>query len=314
MEAQEHYKKAIVKNNDKQNAVQGLSVRGFSQELFNKKMDLTDNKSMTVENYFFTSPAIISIKNTLNTDENGRFIFIVLKESYHEVRAFLQDFCSKKFKDIYTTQEERDDYRVSYKGLPHLQLSPNAGGAVAKLTARIIKKLDDEEKTTGVPLATQHSDTWASRVVPRFSFDKNSPHPNAQKKTTSTAASITSTKTTATSPTNANDNASINSGSTMANGPSGQTVVSQDLSSVVSQLQSQAKEQSKMFKEMMEKQDKRDRRAARAQKEMMKMILKMMQNQGSKKHKKPKKKPMKTKKKMTQKTNIVSDRTEDTDK
>jgi SOS response regulatory protein OraA/RecX len=34
MEAQEHYKKAIIKNNDKQNAVQGLAVRGFSQELF----------------------------------------------------------------------------------------------------------------------------------------------------------------------------------------------------------------------------------------------------------------------------------------
>jgi hypothetical protein len=95
MEAQEHYKKAIVKNNNKQNAVQGLSVRGFSQELFNKKMDPTDDTSMTVENYFFTSPAIISFENTFHTDENGRFIFIVLKESYHEVRAFLQDFCSK---------------------------------------------------------------------------------------------------------------------------------------------------------------------------------------------------------------------------
>jgi hypothetical protein len=78
MEAQEHYKKAIVKNNNKQNAVQGLSVQGFSQELFNKRMDPTDDTSMTVENYFFTRPAIISIENTFHTDENGRFIFIVL--------------------------------------------------------------------------------------------------------------------------------------------------------------------------------------------------------------------------------------------
>jgi hypothetical protein len=42
-------------------------------------------------------------------------------------------------------------------------------------------------------------------------------------------------------------------------------VVSQDLSTVVSQLQSQASEQSQMFKEMMEKQDKRDPRAAQVQ-------------------------------------------------
>jgi hypothetical protein len=277
MEAQEHYKKAIIKNNDKQNAVQGLSVRGFSQELFNKKMDPNDNNSMTVENYFFTSSAISSIENTFNTDENGRYIFIVLKSSYHEVRAFLQDFCSNKFKEIYSTQEGRDDYRVQYKGLPHLQMSPNAGGAVAKLTERIIKKLDDEERTTGVPTTTNQPTTWASRVVPRFSFDKNSPHPNAQKKTNQ-AAPTTNTKTSTTTAANANDTVSLNSGSTIANGPSGQTVVSQDLSSVVSQLQSQATEQSRMFKEMMDKQDKRDRRAARVQKQMMTMILTMMQN------------------------------------
>jgi hypothetical protein len=83
MEALEHYKNAIIKNNDKQNAVQGLLVRGLSQELFNKKMDPTDTNSMTVKDYFFTSPAIISIENTFNTDKNDRFIFIVLKEFFH---------------------------------------------------------------------------------------------------------------------------------------------------------------------------------------------------------------------------------------
>jgi hypothetical protein len=276
MEAQEHYKKAIIKNNDKQNAVQGLAVRGFSQELFQRKMDSEDNNSMTVENYFFSSPAIISIENTFNTEENGRFIFIVLKESFHEVRAFLQDFCSKKFKEIYSTQDERDNYRVMYKSLPHLQLSPNAGGAVAKLTARIIQKLDEEERTTGVKLATTQTDTWASRVTPRFSFDKNSPHPNAKKISNFVAVTPTNTIPVIQSA-GANDNGSINSGSTLANGTSGQTVVSQDLSTVVSQLQSQASEQSKMFKEMMEKQDKRDRRAAQVQKKMMNLILTMLQ-------------------------------------
>jgi hypothetical protein len=194
-----------------------------------------------------------------------------------------------------------------YKGLPHLQLSPNAGGAVAKLTERIIKKLDDEEKKMGVPLATEQSDTWAARVVPRFSFDKNSPHPNAQKKPSPAAVSTTSTKSTAISTTPANDNVSINSGSTLANGPSGQTVVSQDFSSVVSQLQSQAMEQSKMFKEMMDKQDKRDRRAARVQKKMMTMIMTMMQNnQGSKKSNKKKKKSQQNRTKITRKKDSFS--------
>jgi hypothetical protein len=137
-----------------------------------------------------------------------------------------------------------------YKSLPHLQLSPNAGGAVAKLTARIIQKLDKEERTTGIKLATTQTDTWASRLTPRFSFDKNSPHPNAKKISNLVAVTPTSIVPGIQS-TGANDNGSIHSGSTLANGTSGQTVVSQDLSTVVSQLQSQASEQSKMFKEMM---------------------------------------------------------------
>jgi hypothetical protein len=72
----------------------------------------------------------------------------------------------------------------------------------------------------GVPLATKQSDTWAACVVSRFSFDKNSPNPNAQKKPSPAAVSTTSTKSTAISTTPANDNASINSGSTLATGPS----------------------------------------------------------------------------------------------
>jgi hypothetical protein len=148
----------------------------------------------------------------------------------------------------------------------------------------------------GVPLATEQSDTLAARVVPRFSFEKNSPHPNAQKKPSPAAVSTTS----------------INSGSTLANGPSGQTVVSQDLSSVVSQLQSQATEQSKMFKAMMDKQDKHDPRAARVQKKIMTMILTMMQNnQGSKKSDKNKKKSQQNRTKITWKKDSVSDHQQD---
>jgi hypothetical protein len=131
MEAQQAYKKFIICNNDKINTVQGLSVNGFSDELFSKAMDPEDNNSQTVQEYLFTHPAIQTIEYTNLTKENGRFILVVLKESFHEVRDFVQDFCVKKFKTVYVTQDERDADRVTYKSLPHLQLAPNAGGAVA---------------------------------------------------------------------------------------------------------------------------------------------------------------------------------------
>jgi hypothetical protein len=101
-----------------------------------------------------------------------------------------------------------------------------------------------------------------------------------------------------------NDNASVNSGSTLANGISGQTVVSQDLSSIVSQLQTQASDQSKMFQQMMDKQEKWDQRAACAQKKavaatqrfnekLLNMMMSMMNdNRKSKQSRKQKKKPV----------------------
>jgi hypothetical protein len=308
MEAQQAYKKLIVRNNDKINAVQGLSVKGFSDELFSKNMDPENNDSQTVQEYLFTHSAIQTIENTNLTEENGRFIFIVLKESFHEVREFVQDFCVKKFKTIYPTQEERDNYRIKYKSLPHLQMAPNAGGAVARLSAALVQFIDDEEKSTGIPIVANLSDTWAARVAPRFSFDQNSPHPNAKKHVNS--AVVTPSTTTTAPPTVAVDNSSVNSGSTLANGTSGQTVVSQDLSSIVSQLQTQASDQSKMFQTMMEKQEKRDRRAARAQRKaaamaqsfnekLLTMMMSMMRDNNNNQNQQKKKKKSNTPKRST---------------
>jgi hypothetical protein len=71
MEAQQAYKKFIIRNNDKINAVQGLSVKGFSDELFSRTMDPEDNDSQTVQEYLFTHPAIQTIENTNLTEEKA---------------------------------------------------------------------------------------------------------------------------------------------------------------------------------------------------------------------------------------------------
>jgi hypothetical protein len=103
--------------------------------------------------------------------------------------------------------------------------------------------LAKEEAEKGKKYATSSTGTWASKVAPRFTFDRNSEHPNA-------ALPKASGRTATSQSTLYQDNnlfSSGNSSSTLAPttqiNSTGQTVVSQDLSSVVSQMQTMASEQ-----------------------------------------------------------------------
>lgn len=214
-------------------------------------------------------------------------MIIVYKDSYPEARAMLQDFCEIKFKAIYYTQEQRDDYRVAYKGHPHLAISPNAGGATASRSAELAAMLVTEETRTGKKFSMIPSATWASKAAPHFYFDKESRHPNANLATNEKdvagqiVASNTQVGPQATHPNrqthqnNTQDNASIASGSTIAPGTqatvSGQTYVSQDLTSVISKIESLASEQTKIFERLIDNQDKQARRAAEEAREAAKI-------------------------------------------
>jgi hypothetical protein len=90
--------------------------------------------------------------------------------------------------------------------------------------------LKQEEAQKGQQYATMSSDTWASKLKPKLTFDPSSEHPNAAAQTTIDAVVIQATNLTG----------STNSGMTLAptapTNSSGQTVVSQDLLSIVSQM------------------------------------------------------------------------------
>jgi hypothetical protein len=250
-------------------------------------------------------PSIVSVQRTLQTAENGKFIFIVYTAGYNEAKDLIQEFCENKFKLIYITQQQRDDYRVSVKSHPHLVTAALPGGATAEHGKYLVEMLKQEESQKGKQYATTSAGTWASKVKPKFTFDPSSEHPNATiAKTTTTTAVV------------ATGNGSIgsnNSSSTLAPtaplNSSGQTVVSQDLSSIVSQMQSMQSEQSKALQSLIERQDKQARRQAKAQRKataatvranenMMSMVVEMFREmRGGKTNKK---KSQKKKEKSTQ--------------
>jgi hypothetical protein len=91
MEGPEVYMKLICINYDRQNEVQGINVKGFSDGLFSCYTDGT-KKKQTVMDYFMGQPSIASVQRTLQTAENGKFIFIVYTAGYNEAKDLIQEF------------------------------------------------------------------------------------------------------------------------------------------------------------------------------------------------------------------------------
>jgi hypothetical protein len=220
MENPHVYQKYIILNNDRQNEVQGIMVKGFSNELLTRRTDQTNNKSYTVSDYLTSHRAIISIQETHQTTDYGKYMFIVSKSLFQEARKIINDLCENKFHRIYITQEQRDAYRVSYKALPHIANGPTAGGAAANHGAHLVAMMAEEEKKNGKAFSSINNDTWASKASMHLTFDKNSRHPIAKQAARTTVSNTTSSNATiiipSTTVTDINSVNSQQSGSTLA--------------------------------------------------------------------------------------------------
>ena len=260
----EEYKKFIVLNNDRQNELQGITVEGFSKYLFSCTLCCDNGAEMTVEKFFLDQTSIVSIQETNKTSEVGRFIFVVKKSQYQDAKVIIEKFCTVTFDIIYLDQTDKDDYRVSVGSLPHLFDTAPAGGAVSNHISRLGAILKQEEASRGKSFPTA-AGTWAQKVSPRLVFDQNVnfPKPSKTNKTT-TSEQLTSAQ---------NSVSTTNSTSTIAhNGgvSTSRTVISQDVSSVLTEMRSFVTSQTAQMEKMIERQDQLAREATQAAKEQAK--------------------------------------------
>jgi hypothetical protein len=223
------YWKSIVANNDSQNELQGIAVKGFSKELLSKQMETTYNIVETVESHFLNFRSIVSIEETHKTHECGRYIFVVYKKDFPAAQAHIASFCDNKFCRIYTTQEEQDVYRTTYQHHPHLVASPTAGGAVGANGDYLVEMLAKVEIARGQPFSLA-TGSYASKTAPRIIIEQGPseqfpPIPGSRPvpildthSTTSSDSTIAATKTGAT--------------------VSGHTFASQDVSVAISEMKS----------------------------------------------------------------------------
>ena len=271
----DEYRKFLILNNDRQNDLQGITIQGFSKQLFNQANFIPTRPDVTVENLFLAETSIESIQETNMTPLHGRFIVIVHKSAFQAARKFIEEFCSKTFSMICPEGQSADDYRVSVGSLPHLIDTASAGGAVASLGALLGNLLKSEESSRGV-ISTK-AGTWAQKTAPRLIFDKNADFPPLPTNANNTTP--TGIITTVTSPSKTpHENTSVTSENTTSTfaptfAPSGQTVISQDVSTVISEMRSIMTEQNKNFEKILERQDKLAKEAARENRNFMERMM-----------------------------------------
>jgi hypothetical protein len=155
-------------NNDRQQVVQGITVKGFSQELLDRLSENKDKVMTTVAKHFLNHKSILSIEETHKLAKLGRYIVIVYKKDFVTAQAFIANFYQVIFPTLYD-EDERDKYRVTYQSLPHLVDSPSAGGAVGVngkhldniLTEGTIKKRTTSTKET--PKNSNDKTEWKIR-------------------------------------------------------------------------------------------------------------------------------------------------------
>jgi hypothetical protein len=101
------YWKYLMINNDRQQALQGITVKGFSHELLQKMSKNKDKITMTVAKHFTSHKSILSIKETHKTNESGCYIFIVYKQDFQVAQSFISTFCKKIFPKVSLARQTR---------------------------------------------------------------------------------------------------------------------------------------------------------------------------------------------------------------
>ena len=262
------YKKLMILNNDKQNELQGITVKGFSAEILdyvltydNDEMDEGNQEERIPVHKFFTDhKSIVSIEPTYFTPSQGRFIFIVYQSTFLEAKEVIENFCNKTFKIIYDTFADREAYKRKYGSYPKVLDSASAGGAVASLSARLCEMLKSTESTGGKTLSTAPT-TWAQRAAPRMIFEKNSHFPDLGA--TKNKSTTTSNPPPAASVESNSASSSLSTVAKQAIPSSNLTAISQDMVSVVSDMRTFMSEQSELVKRLMDRQDRQDDRQDR---------------------------------------------------
>jgi hypothetical protein len=110
MNSPDTYWKCLMINNDCQQAMQGITVKGFSPELFQRLSENKEKVVATVAKHFTNHKAILSIEETHKTKESSCYIFIVYKHEFAAAKNFIANIFKTVFPCLYPSQDKQDIY------------------------------------------------------------------------------------------------------------------------------------------------------------------------------------------------------------
>jgi hypothetical protein len=234
MASEKVYRKFLISNNDVQNNLRSIAVTGLIPQALNWDIETLEGGTMSMLDMFITEFKFYSVEKTLNTDINGRFLFVVVNANYDYARENLKTY----FAEYFLQHPKAVNYDAYFQvSGPKLALAPMAGGVVQQSVDRLIAEMEEVEKTQG-----------EFHDMPRQAWKNTATHIHFDLDDAETFPQLDSTKDTIqTAP-------ETETPSIAPKSVASKSAMSADMSTIVSDMQSMISMQTKMMEEFMKQQ------------------------------------------------------------
>ena len=233
------YRALLIRNNDIQNSVQGISITAMTREILDNEY-YKDGTPQTIKHMILSHDAIDSLEPTNYTNSIGRWIAVVYRDKYDAAKAHLQDLFDNIIPATMTS-EERTAYREKNESYPTFFVPKPLGGELFSRATALRNRLlgKSSEPSHAPPPPDPSRPAWTGAI--RFVFDDSNAFPPLPSDK-STPPSSPSPVTPKPPPAPA------------IPASSSSTVVSTDVETVVSKLESLVSSQFTQFQSLLEKQ------------------------------------------------------------
>ena len=241
----EAYRAYLLRNNDLTLNLRGLTIVNFHPSLWEKPMPMHTNFNGNLREYFLSGDLVHTIEYTEVSVKHGRFILVVKNEHFEQVQEYLTTFCRDDLPQMVGAE-----YLTHYGQYPRLTFAAQ-GLSMQRHCQSLCEKL---KKTPPTATATPGTSVnpWTRR--PRLVFDLSSVEatPSDLPATDNQSYGGLSVPSVSTPAPSLGPRASASDTPSVAGTSAHKSLISTDLSTIVSHFDTAISRQEEHHKQMME--------------------------------------------------------------
>lgn len=167
------YKDVLVANNVFQNAVQGISIVGVSRTAMSSSLTRA-GKTQEIREWILDHPGTEYVEPTDDTDKDGRWIVVVLRDEFDNVKAWLERVLTEIPNLL--TEDEKQRCQTDFDIFPPcLHIKAPLGGKMQQGSEESYTRIMNNSRRYSDSSSKPTTKTW--KKPPRFYFDSaNSTH------------------------------------------------------------------------------------------------------------------------------------------